>query len=519
MLIERLTTASANMSKVTEATIYVNGALVTRSQKFNLKEGKNSVKFEGLPSGIQTQSITVEAEDVTILSVSYNAYYSEFDSKNAKRISELKKKLEGLQKEIRKESKTFQTLNAEAELLMNNCRVSKGKEFEAADVKETILFFHDRMFTISEELMETEDKINELNRSISNVQSEMGSSYSSRQVVDVIVEVYSDKDRECELKLSYFTGNANWSIYYDLRADNTKDPIKILSKGMVYQRTGEDWTDVMITLSTGNPSLSGAIPELRPWYLNYDVPAGVSNYQSFNAPTARSISLDEMAVPCEAEMDMCALTKQEVVQNENLISVEYTLKTPYSIETSGNGRSVDIGSYDLPTSFVYKSVRKLEKDVFLVAEIKDWEGINLLEGRANVFFAGKYVGDTHIDPRKAEESLVVSLGRDKNVIVTRVRGKDFLSKSAFGSNVKASREWVLTARNLKKQNITLILEDQIPVSVNKNIVVDAVNISGATLDKETGKLEWRLELEPAASKSMNVKYEVTHSKDGIVRLE
>jgi conserved hypothetical protein len=518
MSIERLTVVSMIMSKVTEATIYVNGALVTRTQKFSLKEGKNSVKFEGLPPGMQTQSITVGAEDVTILSVSYNSYYSEFDSKNAKRISELRKKLEGLQKEIRKESKTFQTLNAEEELLMNNCRVSDGKEFGAADVKDAIVFFHERMFAISEEMMETEDRINDLNMSISNIQSEMGSSYSSRQAVDVIVEVYADKDKECELKLSYFTANANWTVYYDLRADNTKDPIKILSKGMVYQRTGEDWTDVMITLSTGNPSLSGTIPELRPWYLNFDVPAGISNYQSFNAPMA-SMRMDEMVAPCEAEMDMCALAKEEVVQNENLTSVEYTLKTPYTIETSGNGRSVDIGSYDLPATFVYKSVRKLEKDVFLVAEVKEWEGINLLEGRANVFFEGKYVGDTHIDPRKAGESLVVSLGRDKNVIVTRVRGKDFVSKSAFGNNMKASREWVLTARNLKKQNIILVLEDQVPVSVNKNIVVDAVNISGATLDKDTGKLEWRLELEPAASKSMNVKYEVTYPKGGAVSLE
>ena len=515
---------NAILSKITDATVYVNGALITRSQNFDFKKGKNSVRFTDLPTGIQEHSITVEATEVTILSVSHSVSYAEAGSKDAKRISELVKKLESLQRDQRKENIMLQALDTEKQLLMTNSAVNQSKEFRASDIRESIEFFHDRMRMISEERMATEDRIKELNMNISNIQSELGTNYASRQMTEVAVEVFTDKDKECEIKLSYFTQNANWSPYYDLRADSTKDPVKIQSKAMVYQHTGEDWTDVMLTLSTGNPSLSGTIPELCPWYLDFDVPMRVGNFQQFNAPAARMSSRD-MEMMNEVCYDMskcdeCVLPQQEeVFQNENLTSIEYVLQTPYSIETSGNGRSVDIGSYELPAKFVYKSVRKLEKDVFLVAEIKEWEGINLLEGKANVFFEGKYVGEAYIDPRKAGEEMVVSLGRDKNVIVTRIRGKDFVSKSAFGSNSKASREWVLTARNLKKQSVTLVLEDQVPVSVNKSIVVEAVNISGATMNKDTGKLEWTLELEPAASKSMNVKYEVTYPKDKIVKLE
>jgi len=516
---------NAILSKITDATVYVNGALITRSQNFDLKKGKNAVKFINLPVGIQGHSITVEAKEVMILSVSHSVSYVEAGSKDAKRISELVKKLEDIQKEQQKESIMIQMLDTERQLLMSNTAINQGKEFRASDVRESIEFFHDRMRMISEERMASEDRVKKLNMELSNIQSELGTDYASRQMTEVVVEVFSDKDKECEIKLSYFTQSASWSPYYDLRADSTKDPVKIQSKAMVYQHTGEDWTDVMLTLSTGNPSLSGTIPELSPWYLNFDVPMRISNFQSreFNAPAAAKMSIRDMKMMdevCCDSVECCAAPEQEAVfQNESLTSIEYALQTPYSIETSGNGRSVEIGSYELPAKFVYKSVRKLEKDVFLVAEISEWEGINLLEGKANVFFEGKYVGEAYIDPRRAGEEMLVSLGRDKNVIVTRVRGKDFVSKSAFGSNTKASREWVLTARNLKKQSVTLVLEDQVPVSVNKSIVVEAVNISGATMNKDTGKLEWTLELEPAASKSLNVKYEVTYPKDKIVKLE
>ena len=503
-------------SKVTDVTVYVNGASITRSQKFDVKEGKNTVKFENLPIGMEEQSIIVESEDITILSVSHKTRYLTSDKNDKDRMSGLSK-LDKFQKELQKEDKLRRMLDSEMSLLAENSKMTNSKIFRASDVKDSVMFFHERTMQIIEEKTIIEDRMKDLGEKIANLQAELGAQHASNQASEVTVEIFSEKKVEAELRLSYFVWNARWVPYYDIRAKDTKDPVKIQSKAMVYQVTGEDWVDVAITLSTGNPSLPGNFPDLSPWYLNFDSRiVAQSGFQSFNASMKKS---QVMAEECEACCIEDAKCLEEVTQTENLTSVEYVLRTPYTIETSGDGRSVDINSSDLPAVFLYKSVRKLEKDVFLVAEIGGWEGLNLLEGEASVFFEGKYVGKTRIDPRRSEGTLSISLGRDKNVIVTRVKGKDFTSNSTFGNNVKASREWVLTVRNLKKQKIDIVLQDQIPVSVNKSIVVDATNISGATLDKDTGKLEWKLELEPAASKSMNVKYEVSYPKGELIRLE
>jgi uncharacterized protein (TIGR02231 family) len=207
------------------------------------------------------------------------------------------------------------------------------------------------------------------------------------------------------------------------------------------------------------------------------------------------------------------------VSTESVTSVEYTLPVPYSVPSSSSGKSVDIATNGLNAEYMYKSVRKLEKDVFLLAEIKGWEHLNLIAGAANIFFEDKYVGCSRIDTRRAEEGLRISLGRDKNIIVTRVKGKDLTEKSMIGSSVKVSREWVLTAKNLRKQKISIIIEDQIPVAVNKGITVDTVTISGAEHDKDKGKLTWKLSLNQSESRTLPVKYTVTYPKNKTVLLE
>jgi uncharacterized protein (TIGR02231 family) len=180
---------------------------------------------------------------------------------------------------------------------------------------------------------------------------------------------------------------------------------------------------------------------------------------------------------------------------------------------------VELASYALPAKYEYHAVRKLEKDVFLIAKITGWESLNLLSGQASLFFEGKYVGRSYIETRQTEDTLTLSLGRDKNITATRTRKKDFSEKQFLGSNVTETREWELVVHNKKKQSVTITLEDQVPVSTDKEIKVEALNISGAQHDPSIGKLTWRLELKPSESRSLTVKYTVKHPKDRTVVLE
>src|SRR5207237_909520 len=120
--------------------------------------------------------------------------------------------------------------------------------------------------------------------------------------------------------------------------------------------------------------------------------------------------------------------------DENQLSVDFDIQLPYSIPSDSKAHTVDVQSYNIPASYSYFAVPKLDKDAFLLARVTKWEELNLLPGNANIYFEGAYVGQSFIDPRNAKDTLDFSLGRDKKIVVMREKKKDLNSTKFIGSN-------------------------------------------------------------------------------------
>ena len=202
-----------------------------------------------------------------------------------------------------------------------------------------------------------------------------------------------------------------------------------------------------------------------------------------------------------------------VVQTENQTAIEFEIKIPYTILSDNKSITAEMDSYELPAQYEYFSIPKVDKDAFLLAYVRDWEKYNLLEGEANIFFENSFVGKTILDTRAMSDTLNISLGRDKNVQVKREKIKDFSTKKFLGSKKEETRVWKTTIRNNKKQNINMVLFDQIPVSTSQEIEVISENLSGGKLNKENGEVKWNFELKPTEKKEIELKYIVKYPKD------
>jgi hypothetical protein len=93
----------------------------------------------------------------------------------------------------------------------------------------------------------------------------------------ITIVVMASGDGEAELSLTYMVSNARWSPQYDVRAAIAKDAKSQSTVGLHYrasisQRTGEDWTNVELTLSTASPQQGTVIPKLRPQWISVPVP-------------------------------------------------------------------------------------------------------------------------------------------------------------------------------------------------------------------------------------------------------
>ena len=195
---------------------------------------------------------------------------------------------------------------------------------------------------------------------------------------------------------------------------------------------------------------------------------------------------------------------------ENQLTVEFKVSKPYDIPSSNRSRTIEVEHYSLPAQYEYYSIPKITKETFLLASITNWEEYKLLAGEANIFFENSFVGKTVLDTRNLSDTLNISLGRDKSVIVDRELSKEKSSKRSFSSKREENRNWKLTVRNTKGAPIQFILLDQVPVSRNSDIEVSIQDLSGAEFNDTTGEVKWKFSVKPSQQKELNLHYRVRY---------
>lgn len=204
---------------------------------------------------------------------------------------------------------------------------------------------------------------------------------------------------------------------------------------------------------------------------------------------------------------------------ENQTTVEIEIETPYSVKSNGEKLIIDLKKYEIDALYEYYAIPKLDKDAFLMARIINWDQYSLLEGEANLYFEDAFVGRSILDAKSLQDTLSISLGRDRSIVISREKNEQFSKRKVLSGNIQESKGFRIIARNKKSQPIKLTLFDQVPVSIIDDITVTLVELSKAKLDKKTGQLTWELEIEPQQQKEINLQYEVKYPKFESVLLE
>ncbi len=194
------------------------------------------------------------------------------------------------------------------------------------------------------------------------------------------------------------------------------------------------------------------------------------------------------------------------------INTSFDIDLPYTIPSDGQQHLVAIKKYELPATYRYYAVPKLDKDAFLQAQVTNWEDLNLLPGQTNIFYEGTYVGQGTIDVRNVKDTMTISLGRDKKIVVKRERDMKLRSVKTIGTNVRETFVYNITVRNTRKENINLIIEDQQPVSNDKDILIEDKDTGGSEYDELTGAMKWTLSLNANETKKVEFGYTIKYPK-------
>ncbi|WP_413666400.1 DUF4139 domain-containing protein [Mucilaginibacter sp. Mucisp86] len=587
-------------SKVQKVTVFLNGAQVNRTALVNISPGTSTLIFENLSPGIDVQSIQVNAGgDFTILSVNHELDFADNDIRQ-KNIQTIEAKAKQVRNKIALQNNMLSIYQEETNTLAKN-PISNGTNvaLDPVKLKQTLDFQTARLNEIKKNQQVVNDQIDLLNDELQGYDKQIAEINRAgvKTTSNVLVTVSSKAALQANFTLSYLVRNASWFPTYDIRAKNVNSPITIVYKANVSQKTGEDWKSAKLTLSTGNPTVNGAKPELTPAYLNFGmyysgtaasitkvmgrvvssddgqalpgvairvkatsigaVSDAGGNY-SIQLPNANAvltysfIGYETLERQANAPLINVALNPSsrqlsevvvigygssseyrsertgavsairpkalintipiEVKKEENQTNIEFNIANPYTVPSDGKQYAVEISQYNIDATYQYYVAPKLSTDVFLTAQLTNWNKYSFLSGEANLFFEGTYIGKSLINTDATTDTLNLSLGTDKNIVVTRTLEKGLAMRQSSGSNQKETRNWLIDVKNRKSQSVNLLVEDQVPVSQNKDIEVEAQETSGAKPDATTGKVSWNFMLNSLDEKKVKLKYQVKYPK-------
>lgn len=498
---------------VKQATVFLQGAKVFGSTNVTLQKGRNTVKIINLPNDLDENTYKINLEkNTTLLSITPQSNYLKNDelTDGQKKLDDERKKF---QRQVNLLNIQIKNLTGEQNIINDNLKVSTNDKSTPQEqlikltefYRKRMLEIDNQVFLLTEQKTTLDENIAKINKQFSEEQT-----HKTQNRKELILEILADNEMNLNLGLSYIVSNAGWVPSYDLRALSTKKPLEIVYKGKIYQKTGQDWNNVKLFVSTYRPSYNQNRPILSPLY--------VAEYTAYNNEDAKVGYMQkakaEMSNSYQMRAEIAAPSQIPVATvSDNQMNILYELNYNQTIVSQEKEQYVILDKKNVEANYKYHTVPKLNNQVFLMAFVKNWQNLNLISGEANIYFEDNYIGKTNITSNYVKDEFPISLGVDERIVVKRIKLEDKTAQKSFNSNKFETEAYEISIRNNTKENIELEVLDQIPLSENQKITVKTLNIGDGDFDIKTGSILWNRKINSGASEKINFSYEVKYPKE------
>lgn len=511
------------------ARVYFNSAELTHKANVKLPKGTSEVVISNVADYLNEGTIQIGAtNDVTVMSIQFsNRFIEEYDAasdsplikpvKDSIRLVEAK--LATLNNQISTESKTIELLDA-------NQKVGTSQGSSVVELTKMVTYYKTTRFQLANEVDRLTSEKNVLDLKLNSLRDRLAFNEGKSDKVSkgkMILQVMSEKEGNASFQIKYVTSAASWKPFYDLRVDQVNTPIKVVYKADVKQNSGIDWRNVQLSLTSGFANQSNTIPQWNTWFLDYQndnldmlTTAMIGGRKNISKKEMTTFGYNKASYEKAEESSILydVNTMNDFTNvNQSQLNVSFDISIPYTIVSNGKTHSVSLNNFSIPAEYKYYAAPKLDLNAYLVATIKEYEDYNLLAGEANVIFDGVYVGKTYLDPANTEEAMKLNMGKDARIVLTRTLVKEKSGSKVLSSKKAQNFQYDIVVRNTKSESITIQIEDQYPISSNKDIEVELTDKAGATLDEEKGLLKWELKLKANESKTIRFGYQIKSSKD------
>lgn len=528
--------------------VFPSSAEITRMGKVKLDKGSHTIILEDLPAQAIANSIRVEGRATGGLSIgsvdSRRRYLGQDESAD---LAPQRKALEDQIRRLEDDREVIQgeidAANAQGELIRNLVGLptrgmarqeGDSQPLKASDWTDFVALVGTGLRDVRETLVAAKVRQRAIQRQLAELRAKLGElAPKQRQITEVKVFVDAEVPLELDMIVKYQVGNASWSPLYDARlatGSKTEAPqLKMTRRAMVTQRTGEDWKDVAVSLSTTRPQSGSGAPELRPMVVDYKPkprpkPAMVERrYRKQNdamrdaepAPMAEAVGGGLMSSMAPARP-----VQARIVNAPFQAIFEVPGRT--TISSTGEAKRLQISQDIIQPKLSIRTVPKRTAKAYLYATLELGKGAPVLSGPVALFRDGVFVGNGKLPTLAGGEDHELGFGVDdlvrvRHSVSNEQRGETGLISSSRTDN----RSYKISVKNLHERAISLTVIDQIPVAANEEIKVEVRGTKPTKMnfDDTRGVMAWESEIAPDEEKLINFGYVVSWpaAKDVVYR--
>ncbi|MCZ8315355.1 mucoidy inhibitor MuiA family protein [Phreatobacter sp.] len=492
-------------------TVFPDGASVTRRLTVTVPAGEHVLVIDDLPLTADPGSIRVQGAGSGSLAI--NAVDARQPRPTERRDPVLVQRLETLKDErqaLDDRIAAERVRKRAAEALVAPGTLAGGERgLVIAEARQALAAAHEETIAADRAIRQAEQAQRGLDRTIAEIEAQLRAQPPRRLEARIAVE--AGQPFRGELTLTYAVRQARWSPVYDARLVTTsaKPQLELVRRAEIRQQTGEDWSDVALTVSTARVARGGAAPVLQPLVLRFHDPeAARDRAAASGAP--RPLAMPAPASPAREQADASIIgraAETEAVAEVGAFQASFVVPGRAQIASGEGARTLRIASSTLEPDLVSRVVPSLDITAFLEARFRHGDDVPLMAGPVSLYRDGIFAGRGQIAAATREDEVKLGFGPDDllrvdHQVVRRTDG----SSGIISTSRTEEREFRFVLRNGAQVARRVVVEDRMPVPEQQEITVETLAGMTAPTQREPdgrrGIVAWSLDITPGASRDI-----------------
>lgn len=267
-------------TKMEQVTVFTKGAQVKRTGKQSIQTGKQEIVFTGISTDIEKQSVQVKADGkLIILSVRVQRDYLK-EQEVREEIKQLQDKLQILNDKINITGKTLEVFKQEETMLIKNQQIAGSTvTLKPEELRQSLDFQRQRLTEVLKQQIQLQKDIEELQKERTKINQQLNEMNRKFDLSTNEIVLLADVKETATVpfEITYLVQKAGWYPTYNIRVKDVTSNLQLEMNANVYQTSGENWNNIKLVLSTGNPNENNSKPLINPWFISY-TNAQVRNY-------------------------------------------------------------------------------------------------------------------------------------------------------------------------------------------------------------------------------------------------